>query len=126
MHVKKGDKVKIIAGKERRQPPATVLRVIPSENRVVVEGRNLVKKHRRGNPMLGTESRIEEIEAPLHVSNVQLWSDKLGKAVRTQKRWVGQDGKLFTTEADARASFASAPDRIRKVRYCAASEEIFD
>lgn len=127
MHVKKGDLVKVIAGKDRVQPPARILAVDVQGQRVIVEGRNLVKKHRKGNAALGTESRIEETEASIHVSNVLLWSEKLGKAVRTQKRWVGAGGALFATEAEAVESFgANVPQRIRKVRFSPKSEEIFD
>jgi large subunit ribosomal protein L24 len=127
MHVKTGDKVKIIAGKDRHLGPAEVLRVLPSENRVVVEGRNLVKKHIKGNPMMGTESRIEEVEAPIHASNVLLFSEELERGVRTQVRFAGADGELFKNKADAVESFdGEAPERIRKVRYCVKTEEIFD
>lgn len=126
MHVKKGDIVKVISGKDRKLPPAEVLQVLPGENKVVVAGRKLVKKHLRGNPMLGTESRVEEVEAAMHISNVALWSEKLQKPVRAQIRFVGQGGALFTSEADARASFSDAPAKIRKVRFSPASEEVFD
>ena len=126
MHVKKGDIVKVISGKDRKLPPAEVLRVLPGENKVVVAGRKLVKKHLRGNPLLGTESRIEEVEAAMHISNVALWSEKAQKPVRTQARFVGQGGSLFQSENEARASYPNAPAKIRKVRYCAATEEVFD
>lgn len=126
MHVKKGDKVKIVTGKDRHLGPATVLQVLPTENRVIIEGRNLVKKHKKANQMRGTESRIEETEAPVHASNVRLWSEKLSAPVRTQARWVGDGDKLFTSESEARASFSDVPKRIRKVRYSVKSEEVFD
>ncbi len=126
MHVKKGDLVKVIAGKDRVLGPAKVLQVIPDARKVIVEGRNLVKKHIRGNQAMGTESRIEETEAPIDASNVLLWSEKLGKAVRTQARWVGSDNALFTSATDARDSFSEPPKRIRKVRFAPKSEEVFD
>lgn len=126
MHVKKGDLVKIIAGKERELGPARILRVLPEENRVVVEGRNLVKKHIRGNAQLNTESRIMEVEAPIYACKVALYSEKLGRTVRTQVRWVGEGGTLHRSEKEARASFASAPERIKKVRYSPKSDETFE
>jgi large subunit ribosomal protein L24 len=126
MHVKKGDKVKVVAGRDRHLGPAKVLEVIPSRNRVVVEGRNLVTKHVRGNQVLGTESQIVQTEAPIHASNVRLWSEKLGKPVRTQARWVGKDEKLYASKAEAAASYDAAPERIRKVRFAPASEEVFE
>ncbi len=125
MHVKKGDTVKVISGRDRHLGPAKVLSAFPADNRVIVEGRNLVKKHKKGNQALGTESRIEETEAPIHASNVQLWSEKASKPVRTQLRWVGADDALFSSEDAARTSFDDAPAKIRKVRWCAATEERF-
>lgn len=126
MHVKKGDIVKIISGKERVLPPAEVLAVFPDENKVIVEGRNLMIRHVRGNALLGTESRKEEVEAKIHASNVQLWSEKLEKPVRTQARFVGKGGSLFTTEKEARESLGDAAARVRKVRFSPKSEETFD
>lgn len=126
MHVKKGDIVQIISGKERILPPAEVLVVYPDEDKVLVAGRNLVTRHVRGEPLLGTESRKEEVEAKIHVSNVQLWSEKLEKPVRTQARYVGKDGSLHTSAEEARKSLGDASARVRKVRYCVASEETFD
>ena len=126
MHVKKGDIVKIISGKERLLPPAEVLQVFPDENKVLVAGRNLVTKHLRGNPMLGTESCKEEVEAKIHASNVALWSQALEKPVRTQARYVGKDNSLHATAAAARESLGDAKAKIQKVRYSVASEETFD
>jgi large subunit ribosomal protein L24 len=126
MHVKKGDLVKVVAGKDKKLGPAKVLAVLPRVGRVVVEGRNLVKKHVKGVPGTGRESGIVEIEASLASSNVRLWSEKLGQPVRTQARWVGSDGSLHTTESSAAATFDSKPERIRKVRFSVKSQEIFD
>lgn len=126
MHVKKGDKVKILAGRDKNLGPATVLKVDPVANRVVVEGRNLVRKHIKGSQLNGGESRIEEVEAPVHASNVALWSDKANKPVRTQARYLGEGGSLHTSRAAALASFPTPPERVKKVRYCAATEEVFE
>lgn len=126
MHVKKGDKVKVIAGKDRVLGPSTVLRVLPDANKVVVEGRNLVTKHLKGNQMLGTESRIEQVEAPIHASNVMLWSEKSGKPVRTQARYLGADDALFASRQAARASFATPPSVIRKVRVHQKNGEVIE
>jgi large subunit ribosomal protein L24 len=67
-HVKKGDLVMVIAGKDKGKS-GKVLRVIPKEERVVVERINLVKKHLRPNPATG-QGGIVEMEAPIHISNV--------------------------------------------------------
>ena len=111
MHVKKGDLVKVVAGKDRKLGPAKVLAVFPREGRVVVEGRNLVKKHVKGVPGTGRESGIVEVEA---------------QPVRTQARWVGADGSLHTSESAAASTFSVAQERIRKVRFSVKSQEIFD
>lgn len=126
MHIKKGDLVQIISGADRKLGPARVIRVIPAANRVVIEGRNLVKKHVKGNPALGRQSAILEIEAPLHASNVALFSQKLQRPVRTQFRWLGSDGKPYASEAAAAATYVSKPERVRKVRYSAKADEIFE
>jgi len=123
MHVKKGDLVKIIAGRDRHHGPARILRVLTDSNRVVVEGRNLVKKHRRGNPTLGTTSQVVEEEAAIHVSNVALWSEKGSRTVRTQARWKSEAGTLYASEAEAEAAGAA---KIRKVRYAPATDEVFE
>ena len=68
MHVKKGDKVKVISGKDKGKQ-GVILKAFPKKNRVIVEGVNIVKKHAKpsqANPQGG----IIEMEAPIHVSNV--------------------------------------------------------
>ena len=70
LHVRTGDQVLILAGKDRGKK-GTVLQVYPKANRVLVEGVNLVKKAMRpteDNP----EGGISEREAPLHASNVKV------------------------------------------------------
>lgn len=125
MHVKTGDMVVLIAGKERGEK-GRVLKVLPGANRVVVEGRNIIKRHMKPNPLIGREGGIIEREAPIHASNVALYSEKLQGPVRTQKRFVGADGQLYASRQDALATFEEAPERLKKVRYSAKSEEIFD
>lgn len=74
MRVKKGDLVEVIAG-NYRGVRGEIMRVIPRENRVVVKGVNLVKKHQRPRPGGGrsqTQGGIIEFEAPIDASNVML------------------------------------------------------
>lgn len=78
MHVKKGDKVIVIAGKEKGKT-ATVARAIPSEGKVVLEGLNLMKKHTRPKKA-GEKGGIVEIAMPLDASNVKLADKKEKKA----------------------------------------------
>jgi large subunit ribosomal protein L24 len=80
LHIHKGDKVQIIAGKDKGKV-ATVLYAYPESQRVVVEKANIVKKHMRPTQK-NTQGGIMEIEAPLHVSNVMLMCPKCGKPVR--------------------------------------------
>ncbi|WP_283580419.1 50S ribosomal protein L24 [Ligilactobacillus aviarius] len=70
MFIKKNDKVKVIAGKDKGKE-GTVEKVFSSKERVIVKGVNIVKKHQKptnANPNGG----IVEVEAPIHVSNVML------------------------------------------------------
>lgn len=133
MHIKTGDMVVLIAGKERGMK-GRVLKVLRKEDRVVVEGRNLVKRHLKPNPLIGREGGIIEKEAPIHVSNVMLWSDQkknragdvVGGGVRVQMRFVGQDGSLFATKAEALATYGQTPARLPKVRFAPQTGERFE
>ena len=74
MKIKKGDKVRVISG-EARGKEGTVLRTFPKQDRVLVEGVNIVKKHAKptqANP----DGGIVEFEAPVHISNVMLLDKK--------------------------------------------------
>jgi large subunit ribosomal protein L24 len=88
-HVTKGDTVRVIRG-EQRGTEGKVLRVYPRTNRVVVEGVNLVKRHKRATSAQ-TESGIIEFPAPIHLSNVMLLDPKTGDPTRVHRR-VGKDG----------------------------------
>ncbi len=96
MKIKTGDTVAIIAGKNKFTvdkkgnksiTTGKVIRVIPSENKVVVEGVNLVKKHLKPTQQNQSGS-IVEVEAPIHVSNVMLWDPKVKRPVRV--KYVGE------------------------------------
>ncbi len=80
MHVKKGDNVVVISGKDKGKQ-GTILEAYPKKNRVLVEGVNIVKKHSKPsqvNPQGGIISR----EAAIHVSNVMPLDPKSGKPTR--------------------------------------------
>lgn len=70
MHVKRGDSVRIIAGDDRGKT-GRVLKVIPKENRVIVEGVNFIIRHTRASQTNPKGGRVEK-EAPMHASNVVL------------------------------------------------------
>ncbi|MDA2808187.1 MULTISPECIES: 50S ribosomal protein L24 [Nocardiopsis] len=89
MKVKKDDEVIVIAGKDKGAT-GKVIKALPKEQRVVVEGVNLIKKHRKANPASGQQGEVVTQEAPIHVSNVALAED--GKATRVGYRFT-EDGK---------------------------------
>jgi len=79
MNLKVGDKVVVIAGSSKGKE-GKITKTLRNENRVIVEGCNIVKKHRKGN---GQESGgILETEAPIHASNVMLIDPKTKKRTR--------------------------------------------
>ncbi|MGQ9849608.1 MAG: 50S ribosomal protein L24 [Aggregatilineaceae bacterium] len=90
--IKKGDTVEVIAGKDKGVRGA-VLRVIPKENRVVVERVNVVKKHQ--SPVRAGRGQVQpgiiEFEAPIHLSNVMLVCTQCGEKTRVGYR-VTEDG----------------------------------
>ena len=89
-HVRKGDTVMVVAGKERGKR-GRVLRVIPEKNRVVVERVNLIKKHQRPTQRI-RQGGIIEREGPIHLSNVMLLDPTSGKPSRVGMRALS-DGK---------------------------------
>ncbi|MFA6608476.1 MAG: 50S ribosomal protein L24 [Candidatus Paceibacterota bacterium] len=76
MHVKKGDKVIVIAGKEKGKT-STVIKTIRETNKVVLEGLNMMKKHTKA-PNAGEKGGIVSIAMPIDASNVKL-ADKSAK-----------------------------------------------
>jgi large subunit ribosomal protein L24 len=82
--IKKGDTVEVIAGKDRGKR-GEVLRVTPKDNRVVVQGLNLRKKHQRARPGAGGRQLAPEIltfEGPMNAANVMLICPKCGERSR--------------------------------------------
>jgi len=71
LSIKKGDTVKIVAGRSRGKE-GKVLSVDRVKRRVVVEHAQMVKRHTRGNPSRNIKGGIAERESPIHVSNVML------------------------------------------------------
>ncbi|WP_099222919.1 MULTISPECIES: 50S ribosomal protein L24 [Listeria] len=80
MHVKKGDKVKVITGKDKGKE-GKVLAAFPKKDRVIVEGINMVKKHTKPSN-INPQGGILNVEAPIHVSNVMLIDPKSGEPTR--------------------------------------------
>ena len=90
MQITKGDRVRVVRG-EDAGTEGTVMRVLPKASRVVIEGVNMVTKHKRGT---GTdEGGIIHFPAPIHVSNVMLLDPKSGEPTRV-KRQRDKDGTV--------------------------------
>jgi len=100
--IKKGDTVIVLTGRDKGRS-GEVLKVLPTENRVLVDGVNMVKKHRKPSPT--ASGGIESIAAPLHISNVAHKDPRSGKATRVGFK-ILEDG--------------------RKVRFAKASGEVID
>jgi large subunit ribosomal protein L24 len=89
-HVRKGDTVIVVAGKERGKR-GRVLRVLPGKNRVVIERINMIKRHQRPTQKI-RQGGIIEREGPIHLSNVMLIDPTSGKPTRIGRRELS-DGK---------------------------------
>ena len=95
--IKKGDLVQVITGKKQdrggdRRKQGHVLSVLVEQNRVIVEGVNIVKKHAKPNPMKGIAGGIVDKTMPIHQSNVAIFNAATGKADRVGVK-VTEDGK---------------------------------
>lgn len=102
-HLKKDDKVKIIAGRDKGKI-GKILKVHQKKNRILVENINIVKRHTRPSAT-NRQGGIVEGEAPIHWANVMLMCNKCVKPVRIKMKRL-EDGK--------------------KVRVCRACNEIMD
>jgi large subunit ribosomal protein L24 len=89
LKIKKGDRVVVITGKDKGRT-GEVLKVIPKENRVVVQGVNVVKRHTR--PAMGNPGGIVEKEGTIHVSNVAHIDPKENKPTRVGYKQL-EDGR---------------------------------
>ena len=102
LKIKKGDHVVVITGKDKGKK-GEVLKVMPEENRVIVKGVAMVRRHQRQTP--SQEGGIIAKEAPIHISNLALEDPKDGKPTRVGYKFL-KDG--------------------RKVRFARRSGEVID
>ena len=91
-HVRRGDTVGVIAGRERGKR-GKILRVLEEKGRVVVEKVNMVKKHQRPTQKV-RQGGIIEREGPLAISNVQLVCSRCDRPVRTGIKILADDRKV--------------------------------
>lgn len=89
MKIKKGDQVQVITGKNRGQR-GTVTRVFPQSDKVIVDGVNILKRHRKAKRD-GEKGERVEIASPIHVSNVMLIDADTGKPTRIGYRFEGKE-----------------------------------
>lgn len=89
MKIKKGDTVKVIAG-DSKGKTGKVLQVLAKQNRVIVEGVNIVSRHQRPSNAYPDGGIIKK-EAPIHISNVQLVDPETNETTRIGYKFV--DGK---------------------------------
>ena len=87
MYIKKGDKVKILAGVDKGKS-GKVISISPDRNRILVEGIQMVKKHQRPKKQ-GEKGEIISIPRSLHASNALLVCSNCGKASRIGKKLEG-------------------------------------
>jgi large subunit ribosomal protein L24 len=87
--IRKGDEVVVITGRDKGRR-GTVLQVF-TDDRVLVEGINVAKKHQKANPNMGVPGGIIDREMPVNISNVQVFNPKTKKADRVGIR-VNDDG----------------------------------
>lgn len=80
MRIKKNDNIIVISGKDRGRK-AKVLKVLPKQNKAVIQGLNIIKKHRKARKQ-GEKGQVVEIPAPIHISNLKVICGKCGKATR--------------------------------------------
>jgi large subunit ribosomal protein L24 len=115
VNIKKGDTVKVIAGKDKGVE-GKVIQVLRDEDRVIVEGVNLVKRHTKvlqQGGRAGNTGGIITAEAPVHLSNVMLVeggkTTRIGfKRVEVEKRRA--DGSTYTAQRSVRVSRASGEE----------------
>ena len=92
--IRRDDEVVVLAGKDKGKT-GKVLKMLIADNRVVVEGVNLIKKHQKPNPQAGQPGGIVEKEASIHVSNVAIVNPATGKADRVVFRFEDEKKVRF-------------------------------
>ena len=92
-NIRREDNVLVIAGRERGKT-GKVRQVMPKEDRLVIEGVNIVKRHMKPRSTTARQAGIIEKEAPLHVSNVMLLCPKCNKPTRIAHAFLPDGSKL--------------------------------
>ncbi|MBU4353166.1 50S ribosomal protein L24 [Candidatus Parcubacteria bacterium] len=87
MVIKKGDTVKIISGKDKGKI-AKVILVLPKDDKIVVEGVNMRKKHTKPRKQ-GQKGQVVQISMPIHASNAMVVCSGCGKTTRISSKTIG-------------------------------------
>jgi len=101
LHIKKGDRVKVIAGASKGAV-GEVMEVHPKKYRAVVDGVNLAKKHMK--PTQDNPGGINEVAMPIHISNLMLVDPSSGEPTRIGRKVV--DGKLVRYSKKSGSTFS--------------------
>lgn len=97
--IRKGDEVIVLTGRDKQRRGTVLVRV--DTDHVLVEGVNVVKKHTRPNPMVGSPGGIVEKSMPIHISNVAIFNPATGKADRVSiKEMDGRKVRVFRSSGD--------------------------
>ena len=99
--IRKGDEIIVITGKDKGRT-GTVIQVL-ADDRVLVEGINVAKKHVKANPNVGEPGGIKDKNMPLHISNVQLYNPKAKRGDRVGIRVddKGRKTRVFRSNNEA-------------------------
>jgi len=90
-HIKKGDKVVVLSGEDKGKE-GTVQEMLPKAGKAIVEGINVVKKHKKPSAT-DPQGGIEETEAPIYLSKLMLVDPSTGEATRVGRK-ADENGKL--------------------------------
>ena len=100
LKIKRDDEVVVLAGKDKGKRGK--VRKVLEDNRVIVSGINMVKKHTKPNPQMGMAGGIVEKEAPIQVSNVAIFNPETGKADRVGFKVEGDTKiRIFKSSGEA-------------------------
>jgi len=96
LHIKKGDQVIVLSG-SYKGTQGEVKEIMPRKYRAIVEGVNIVKKHTK--PTADQPGGINEVESPIHLSNLALIDPKSGSATRVGRRKEGDKSVRYSKKS---------------------------
>jgi large subunit ribosomal protein L24 len=108
MKIRKGDRVVVLTGRDKGKT-GSVLRMFPKDERVIVQGVNIVKRHTRADR--ASAGGIIDKEAPVHISNIAHVDPKTGKPTRVGYKFIEPKGK---------------GEKPTKIRFARRSGEVID